>query len=153
MHVGTVQTAKATAEFVAARLGVCVDSIFSRERTKLVSQARIITYYLLRRRDFSFPEIGEAFNRDSSTVIVGVQRLELDMRMNENVAQQVAELVTEYLQNKIGLAVDTGFYVRVSEKVHVRLVEIAEKGYYGDSVEDVVRALLGQQLVHLERKI
>ena len=61
---------------VAAEYGLPSAELIGRGRTKSVSEARQMAYCLL--RDFakmSFPEIGAAFGRDHTTIMMGVRNI------------------------------------------------------------------------------
>lgn len=64
---------------VAQKFGVGVRDVFSDFRERKVTRARWAAMYVLRHeKGYSFPEIGRVMNRDHTTVIHGVRRVEAD---------------------------------------------------------------------------
>jgi hypothetical protein len=144
--------AEAAVAIVAKRFETDPEDVFGRRKTQALVRARAISYYLLRHRDYSYPEIGDMFSRDHTTVMISVRRLEKEARENEPLQAAMDRLVTLFLNAEEHDVLRDGLYIRITEKVHTRLQELVEQGYYGDTVSDVARALLGAQLAQMEKK-
>lgn len=72
---------RAWLELVARQLGTTHDELVGRVRTRHVVEARQVAMYILRRETgMSFPEIGNLFGRDHSTVVHAAQGVEERMR-------------------------------------------------------------------------
>lgn len=68
-------------------------AVLGNSRVPRLVLARQIAYYLARRfTGFSYTELGAAFHRDHTTVLHGVQRVELLVATHHALAQDVAEL-------------------------------------------------------------
>ena len=60
---------------VSKRLGIPIDAIFSGYRGKSVVAARQEAMALCRKHGYSLPEIGRFFNRDHTTVLHAVRKM------------------------------------------------------------------------------
>lgn len=60
----------------AAAYGVTVELLMSRNREPMVVRARQEAYWHLRQRELSYPAIGRIFDRDHSTIMAGVRRVD-----------------------------------------------------------------------------
>lgn len=75
---------------VARAFGVDVEDLLGRSRSQTIAMARAAAMHLTRELTiFSYPEIGEAFDRNHTTVIMAVRRfrtlLEDDVRLREKI--------------------------------------------------------------------
>ena len=62
---------------VADEFGYTVDDLVGPSKARAVSTARSVAMYAVRKKtDLSFPQIGELFNRDHSTIVTGCGRVE-----------------------------------------------------------------------------
>lgn len=82
---------------VARAFGVDVEDILGRSRTQTVALARAMAMHLVRELTvFSYPEIGEAFDRNHTTVIMAVRRfksiLKEDVRLQDKLQAIEARL-------------------------------------------------------------
>jgi chromosomal replication initiation ATPase DnaA len=59
---------------ICSAYGVTRAAILGSSRQHPVGEARIIGYYLARRRGMSYPRIGRVFGRDHTTAMSGVKR-------------------------------------------------------------------------------
>jgi chromosomal replication initiation ATPase DnaA len=75
------------------RLGVTVDEMLSRGRTKQLAHARAIVCWALRQKGFSFPEIGRALGRDHTSVIPAVRKIERAAEANVGLWVELEKLV------------------------------------------------------------
>ena len=62
---------------ICARYLIAVDQVLSRDRRAATALARHHIWHELRERGWSYPQIGELFRRDHSTVMQGVSSFEL----------------------------------------------------------------------------
>jgi hypothetical protein len=78
---------------VADHYGYSIEALTGRRRTYGLSQARHVAMFLCRHyTDLSLADIGLAFDRDHSTVIHGVNRIQLEIRENRALAQHVVNI-------------------------------------------------------------
>lgn len=61
-------------EFVCRKRGVTMQELIGRRRKKFIAEARQEAFLLSRRLGHSYPEIGEFFCRDHTTIISGCKR-------------------------------------------------------------------------------
>lgn len=77
-----IPTPRQIIEDVAERYNVSSDDILSKKRTQTVADARaLVCYFLLRHLHMSSTEAGKAINRDHSTALHSMQKVDtmLDM--------------------------------------------------------------------------
>jgi len=73
-----------------------------RSRTKRVSEARRVAMYLAREiTEFSYPELGDAFRRDHTTVLSAYKNLRDRIERDERLAAVVGRLVVTIRQEVI----------------------------------------------------
>jgi len=65
----------------AAAYHVTDDEVLSRTRTADICNARHILYWLLRSEGLSYPKIGALLERDHTTILHGVERVDADPAM------------------------------------------------------------------------
>jgi len=81
---------------VSTHFGVSQAELVSRDRHKRVTLARHVAMYLCRRRlEASFPDVGRAFNRDHTTVMCAVRRIEALPEMSP-VRRDIEELAKSF---------------------------------------------------------
>lgn len=86
-------TAEAIRDFVADQFNVAVDDMQSKSRKKMVAFPRQISMYLARQlTEQGLSEIGQAFNRDHSTVVHSIRVITEAMVRNGSVRGQVEHL-------------------------------------------------------------
>lgn len=78
LPLGGLPEIGAIAQLVAARFGVRLADVFSRDRHKQVTLVRHVTWWIARRVTLaSFPELGRAMgNRDHTTVMAACRRVD-----------------------------------------------------------------------------
>ena len=80
-------------EVVASYFKLKKDDLLSKRRTKDLATARQIAMYLCREMtDESLPQIGNMFERDHSTVIHAIDKIELDKNSNSKLKKTIDEL-------------------------------------------------------------
>ena len=73
-----IPTPKQIIEDVAERYGVSPDDILSKKRTQTVADARaLVCYFLLKHLHMSSTETGKAINRDHSTALQCVKKVDM----------------------------------------------------------------------------
>lgn len=77
---------------VAAHYGIKAADILGERRSKRISEARHVTSWLLRESGRTYPEIGRALNRDHTSAMYGVKRIEREPRLYAVAANMLAEL-------------------------------------------------------------
>ena len=79
---------------VSKKFGVTIEEIKGKKRTKEISRARHVTFYLIRSiTDQSFPAIGRLFNKDHTTVLSAINTIESEMKINRSFESQINELM------------------------------------------------------------
>ncbi len=86
----------------AGYFGVLADDIKSGRKNREISYPRQVAMYLARRlTKNSFPEIGRAFgNKDHSTVVKGVKKIEFLTRSNYEAGEQIKRLEQSVIEGK-----------------------------------------------------
>ncbi len=80
-------------DIVAGYYNVSVDDIKSPNRASKTANARQTAIYLARElTDESFPYIGECFNRKHTTIIHSYEKVQSDIKINRNLANEINEL-------------------------------------------------------------
>lgn len=70
------------------------DVILGKKHSKDIVWARHMSIYVMRKlTDMSFNEIGKFFNRDHSTVMASVEKIEHEAEKNPSVAKEIQELI------------------------------------------------------------
>lgn len=84
-------------EAVANTYGLTVDDIVGPRRARPLVTARHVAMYLVRHlTDYSYPSIGKVFgNRDHSTCISAVEKIEGQMKERRNIYDQVTTLIQQ----------------------------------------------------------
>ena len=84
-------------EAVAETYGLTVDDIVGPRRARPLVTARHVAMYLVRHlTDYSYPSIGKVFgNRDHSTCISAVEKIEGQMKERRNIYDQVTTLIQQ----------------------------------------------------------
>lgn len=81
-------------KIIAENYGITLDDLSSKNRSKKIAYPRQIAMYLCRQMtDLSLIKIADAFNRDHSTVMHGVDKITNDMDENPAFAEEISELV------------------------------------------------------------
>lgn len=123
---------------VARHYGVDPLAITGRSRLNSATIARGTAMYVARiAGDFSYPEIGIAFNRDHTTVMSACKRTARKMTEKAMFQKEVEGLVSECL----GLG-RSGIPVNIRKELMALLQDKVKQGIYGRSVEDIVDRIL-----------
>lgn len=81
---------------VSKNYGVAVEDIKSKKKTDNIANARHIAIYLIRNiTDLSLKEIGKIFDRDHSTVLSSLNKVELNIKTMKNTASEIKKLKKE----------------------------------------------------------
>jgi len=138
---------QATIDVVARYCGTSRASILSDDRHQSVIVARHTAIYVSRLAgDFSYPQIGEDFGRDHTTIMNACQRMAARSLRDKNFAMAVDLLV----QQVLGLGSFSGAPVRVRTELLVLIKERVKLGIFGGSVEDIVDRILCE---HFQREL
>lgn len=88
-------TPEAIIDYIAKYFDLDTDSLQGQSRGRDVTNARQIAMYLIRRmNNMSLKDIGKAFNRDHSTVMHSLEKVENQMRSDPAFAEVVKEITT-----------------------------------------------------------
>ena len=88
-------TTRFRSDFVAKYFDLDTNSLQGQSRGRDVTNARQIAMYLIRRmNNMSLKDIGKAFNRDHSTVMHSLEKVENQMRSDPAFAEVVKEITT-----------------------------------------------------------
>ena len=79
---------------VSATSKIDIDTLLSKQRTKIVVRWRRFAYLLCRDlRGMSFPEIGKTFKRDHTSVLYGIGKITMAINEDAEVAEMYEGLV------------------------------------------------------------
>lgn len=79
---------------VCRTTGVSSDDIYGKKHTANVSNARKMCFYIIREvTDMSYKSIGKEFNRDHSTVMYNVEKLEEKLKVDSVLNSQVSDII------------------------------------------------------------
>ncbi len=83
-------------ETVSKKYGISVDDLKSKSKTSNISNARQIAMFVLKKTtDLSYPKIGSIFNRDYSTVIASVKKIDNESKCNSLFEIDINEIIDE----------------------------------------------------------
>ena len=83
-------------ETVSKKYGISVDDLKSKSKTNNISNARQIAMFVLKKTtDLSYPKIGSIFNRDYSTVIASVKKIDNESKCNSLFEIDINEIIDE----------------------------------------------------------
>ena len=82
-------------KFIAKKLSIPSERVFSKSRAAQFVQARNLLYLVLRQEGCSFPEIGELTGKHHTTIIYGINSIREQMETDEKLAQ-IAKETLEY---------------------------------------------------------
>lgn len=135
-------------QVVARYYSVTPEIILSRSRVKSATVARAAAMYVARLAgDFSYPEIGQAFGRDNTTVMSAIKKVA--RRAATNPLFQ-AEL--EKMQREVsGLGIE-GDRVTIRHEILTLIQGQVKQGIYGATVEDIVDRILCAHFQRAERE-
>ncbi len=125
-------------EAVARQYSVEPRGILSKDRHKSLSVARHTAMYVARLAGhFSFPQIGEAFNRNHTSVMTACKKMALRAASDAAYERKVTALVLEV--QGLGL---TGGPVKIRAELLGLVQKRVDSGIYGKTVEDEVDRIL-----------
>lgn len=86
--------------YVSDFFGITVEDLMSQKRTKEISYARQLAMYICRNLlDLSTPKVGSSFNRDHSTVLHAVDKIEKEIKVNNNVKNDYSDIIQNIKNN------------------------------------------------------
>ena len=81
---------------VSKKYGVPVEDIKSKKKTDNIANARHVAIYIIKKvLGLSYPSIGQIFERDHSTVIASVNKVDLNIRTKNNYESEIQSLIKE----------------------------------------------------------
>lgn len=81
---------------VSKKYGVPVDDIKSKKKTDNVANARHVAIYIIKKLlSLSYPSIGQIFDRDHSTIISSVNKVELNIRTKNGYEAEIQGLIKD----------------------------------------------------------
>lgn len=113
--------------------------VLSRERYRSTVDARQLSMYLARQVGFSYPEIGNAFERDHTTCISAVKRVKARRAKDQRFSATVDRLLAEVTGAATGAP---GQLVKVRQAIFVLLEKRVRTGLYGTGIEELVDRIL-----------
>ena len=85
---------------VSKRYGISVDDIKSKKKTDSIANARHISIYIIRKlTDLSLKDIGKVFDRNHSTIISSINKIELNIKTVKNFEGEINQLIKEIRGN------------------------------------------------------
>ena len=89
---GTIQK---IVEEVSRTTGVSVEDIYGGQRKKTISDARKITFYVIRKvTNMSYEDIGAEFKKHHSTVMYNIDQIEKDIETDTKLARQINDIIS-----------------------------------------------------------
>ena len=81
--------------YVSDFFGITVEDLMSQKRTKEISYARQLAMYICRTLlDLSLPKVGKSFDRDHSTALHAINKIEKSIKINKNVENDYSDIVS-----------------------------------------------------------
>ncbi len=81
---------------VAKKYGVTVEDIKSKKKTDNIANARHISVYIIRKETgLSLKDIGKIFNRDHTTIMASVNKVEINLKTVKNAKSEMVSLIKE----------------------------------------------------------
>ena len=81
--------------YVSDFFGISVEDLMSQKRTKEISYARQLAMYICRTLlDLSLPKVGKSFDRDHSTALHAINKIEKSIKINNNVKNDYSDIVS-----------------------------------------------------------
>ena len=82
-------------EEVSRTTGVSVEDIYGGQRKKTISDARKITFYVIRKvTNMSYEDIGAEFKKHHSTVMYNIDQIEKDIETDTKLARQINDIIS-----------------------------------------------------------
>lgn len=133
---------------VARYYSVTPEMILSGDRVKSATVARSTAMYVARLAgDFSYTEIGDAFNRHHTTAMSLIKKT-ARLAAKDPRFQAAVELLQDEVK---GVGIE-GDRITIRREVLVLLEEQVKQGIYGRSVEDIVDRILCAYFQRAERE-
>ena len=80
--------------------GISLEDLLSKNRSKNIAFPRQVSMYISRElTDLSLPKIADAFNRDHTTIMHGVDKIKALIREDEEFQLQVDDLIKKIKDN------------------------------------------------------
>ncbi|MCM1114846.1 MAG: chromosomal replication initiator protein DnaA [Clostridium sp.] len=87
-------TMKRIVDEVSRTTGISVEDIYSKVQKSNIAQARRITFYIVRKvTNISYEDIGEEFNKDHSTVMYNIKKIEEKMAVDSKLSRTVNDII------------------------------------------------------------
>ncbi len=81
---------------VSSYYSISIDNLKSKKRNDAISNARQTAMYLIKNlTELTLKSIGEIFNRDYSTVISSISKVELNIKTKNNASSEIKKLIKE----------------------------------------------------------
>ena len=95
-------TIKRIVEEVSRTTGVDVEDIYSKKRNAEISNARKMSFYIIRSiTDMSFKAIGEEFEKDRTTVMYNIDEMEKKIANNSALNAQVMDIINNIKDSQL----------------------------------------------------
>ena len=95
----TTVTVEKILDVVTRKYGVTVDELKSKAKSSHITNPRQICMDILRKKtDLSLLKIGRIFNRDHSTVIPSVEKIEKEIKCNSLFEIEIKEIIEEIMR-------------------------------------------------------
>lgn len=86
--------------YVCDFFGITVEDLMSQKRTKEISYARQLAMYICRNLlDLSLPKVGKSFDRDHSTALHAINKIEKEIKVNNAVKNDYSDIVQNIKNN------------------------------------------------------
>ncbi len=90
------ETVEKIIEVTARKYDVTVEDILGTKRTKNIKTARNVAMYIAKQvLDLSLPQIGKFMNRDHSTVHSNISNIEAQIKIDNQLSNDITEIITE----------------------------------------------------------
>ena len=81
---------------VSKKYGIPVEDLKSKKKTDSIANARHVAIYVVRKiLGLSYPDIGKIFNRDHSTIVSSVNKVEINIRTKKNYDSEIQSIIKE----------------------------------------------------------
>ncbi len=81
-------------EHVSRHYGIPIDDMKSKKRSAAIAMARHISIYMIRKMtDMSLPAIAKIFNRDHTTIMSSLDKVEIEIKNNPALDVEIRELI------------------------------------------------------------
>lgn len=81
---------------VSRKYGVSAEDLKSKKKTENIANARHVAIYIIRKEaDLSLKEIGRLFNRDHTTVMASINKIEINLKTVKNAKADMLALIKE----------------------------------------------------------